>query len=486
MIDDGPAWRYIDWDLARLPTALFDPGDHRWVDWTYLVDLDRELFCVKNWIVFDLWNVPCDRWIQALGCDDQGHEVFDFGLCPEALRSIALPSYFPKETGERDTYRRIYHEYQPTALELVAVHSQIWQQSTGQVLAMAVFEIFTNSLELPFWDYLSGYCHNGFAFREIAFAILSLAAGNFTFDMPDQFYGKEYQGYLIDVNEGGQPILMPLFGSGCHMLDQKPGSSPCDDLYCLGGVIVSLVPDSAFEEDMEAAIAKAVTYGVTTGRTAFSALLFSIYQAVLIEVRTQNHAVRMRHTKVFQVYEDRWKNIGVEHDEHSGTATPTNVLDQLYLAHPGFAALQQLFNTVAQRRVPSCDQGTFPLEIYAIIISYADTSTREACAQVSQTFYTLCQGYFSFTKDITVSKFETASLHGETFSNGPKSSVDLAGLGQFSFRDHKTGQIVQSCLNVSRQVRVKDENQISTWCPVIGEKYRPSLMRSVQLRLLLR
>lgn len=64
--------------------------------------------------------------------------------------------------------------------------------------------------------------------------------------------------------------------------------------------------------------------------------------------------------------------------------------------------------------------------------------------------------------------FETAYIHGEPVSNRSKSSIDLPDLGQFSFQDHKTGRVRQSCLNVSRQVRIKDEDQVTTWCPVIG------------------
>lgn len=97
-----------------------------------------------------------------------------------------------------------------------------------------------------------------FAFREAAFSILSFAAGQYYFDDPDRFYGyyrKDMsRGYLIDRNEGSEPKLMPLFGWACHYPEQEPGSAPLGTTYWLENVPISLVPDTVFEKDAEAAV----------------------------------------------------------------------------------------------------------------------------------------------------------------------------------------------------------------------------------------
>lgn len=90
-------------------------------------------------------------------------------------------------------------------------------------------------------------------------------------------------GYLVGQDENGDPQLMPLLGSGCHLPHSSPASAPESTTYWSENVLVSLVLDTVFGKDIEATIGK-VKYGVDQGRERFQAMLFSIENVVLLEV----------------------------------------------------------------------------------------------------------------------------------------------------------------------------------------------------------
>ena len=64
-----------------------------------MVDLDSELFIINNRIVFDLSNIPWDRWAAAFGEDE-----YSFEICPEASAGFGLPGYFTDTAELQDTY----------------------------------------------------------------------------------------------------------------------------------------------------------------------------------------------------------------------------------------------------------------------------------------------------------------------------------------------------------------------------------------------
>src|SRR5205085_12585531 len=128
---------------------------------------------------------------------------------------------------------------------------------------------------------------------------------HFYFDRPDRFAGlysaEESEGYLVSLSEGGEPKLMPLFGSGCRAEHQEPGSSPPEPLYWFEDVLISLVLNTVFHTDVEAAIGKAVTYGLESGKLEFRIVLFSIQNAILVEVRNHSATRTIRRTGIIPI-----------------------------------------------------------------------------------------------------------------------------------------------------------------------------------------
>ena len=477
-----PTWKKIDSELQVLPTVLCDVGNDLWIEWVYVIDLDNELFSVDNWIFFNLWDIPRDRWTQAFGCNED-RKVFSFETCPEGSAGINPPEYFGDDAaGERDKYRTICQQYSHLTVEAISDIHVSSRAALRQIIAIMLFEEFTTPYNSHFWKYAPGWGHENFAFREVAFAILSFAAGQYYFDDLNRFYGHhdkyKSSGYLIDRNEGGEPKSMPLFGSGCHRPDQEPGSAPLGSIYWFENVLISLVPDTVFGKDMEAAMAKAVEHGLEGGKTNFQIVVFSIFNAIMLEVHVKDGVKTIKRTGVVCIYNaSRTNNLNCQ-------ANAVSPVEQICRKHLGFVSLQNFFNAAANRHLSVFGNGRFPAEIYAKIIETADSSTQNACTKVSRTFRVLCQERFPLSSNLTILKFE-ASTHslGPQNQRQRRSRVNLGDLGIFTFQDQDTGHITRSGFNVRHQARIADEKKVTTWCPVVGGVARPSMMTESQLRV---
>ena len=413
--------------------------------------------------------------------------MFSFEICPEGSAGINPPEYFGDDAaGERDKYRTICQQYSHLTVEAISDIRVFSRAALQQIVAIMLFEESTTRNASHFWKYAPGWGHESFAFREVAFAILSFAAGQCCLDDPNRFYGHhskyESSGYLIDRNEGGEPKLMPLFGSGCHRPDQEPGSAPLGSIYWFENVLISLVPDTVFEKDTEAAMAKAVEHGLEEGKTNFQIVVFSIFNAIMLEVHVKDGVKAIKRTGVVSIYNASRIN-GVY---ANCQADAVSLVEQICREYSGFVSLQNFFNTAANRHLSVFGNGRFPTEIYARIIAIADSSTQNACAKVSRTFRALCQERFPISSNLTILKFEASSYSLESQNRRRCHPwVDLNDLGIFTFQDQDTGHITRSRLNVERQVLIADKEKVTTLCPVVGGVARPSMMTQLQLRVLL-
>jgi hypothetical protein len=276
---------------------------------------------------------------------------------------------------------------------------------------------------------------------------------------------------------------MPLFGSGCHRPDQEPDSAPPGTIYWIENVLISLVPNTVFENHAEAAIAKAVEYGLGEGKIHFQVVVFSILNAIMLEADVRDGVTVVRRTEVVPILKfigwDHGNDDGNNNDHETHTTGP---LEQLCCRHQGFVSLQNFFKVAANRRFSVFSQGRFPTEIYAMIIAYADSLTRNACAKVSRICHELCQGHF-----LTIVKFEAYPDPTRLQNRKRRSWLPLDDVGIFSFQDQNTGLIMRSRLQVLHQapLTLPDEEGIKAWCPVVGTAARLSMMAAVKLRVLL-
>ncbi|RFU25786.1 hypothetical protein B7463_g10550, partial [Scytalidium lignicola] len=483
-----PHWRKLDAELYDFPTTLCDSGNDLMIEWVYLIDLDSELFAINNWVFFDLWNIPNKRWMHAFGDNDEGEDTFSAEVCPEASFYHAPKRYtyfagVPAE--ERENYLVQFQSWPCVTVQTTSKVNVSSPAALQQVISIILFESFTQRNTSRFWEYFTGWSYTDFAFREVAFAMLSLAAGQFSIDNPNRFHGyfRKYDsdGYLIDRNEGGSPKLMPLFGSGYHVPDQEPGSAPSGTIYWFENVLVSLVPDTIFERDTEAAIAKAVDYGLKTAKVDFQAVLFSVCNAIMLEICiTDGIVTKIKRTGTVLIHDARRANArgGYNEDDESDTdeANFSSPMEKLVHVHSGFVSLQNFFEVAAHRALGGFTCGFFPPEIYSKIITHVNHSTRSACAKVSRMFRPLCQESFSFGNNLIIVKFEPSNSHPP-----PGHFVKLDHMGVFTFFHRDTGHITQSGISLREEMHDRDEKKVSAWCPIVGGATRPSMITQCQL-----
>ncbi|OBT65425.1 hypothetical protein VE03_06041 [Pseudogymnoascus sp. 23342-1-I1] len=470
-----------------------------WTYRIYTINLDRETFSVNNRTFYNLWDIPQFR---------------KTGKCPQALPfNIDFEDYFGEYPGDRGKYQTIYNQYNHSVVNATNGSSN---PSVQQAMSMMFFEKFTDPYTMRFWEYASSWGHKGFAFREFAFALLSIATGRYFFiDRADhdKFAGYDDRGYIIDRN-GGEPLPIPIFGLECHEPGVSPGSAPAGTLYWFENVLVSLVPDSVFRQDTEAAIAKAVEFGFETGKTSLQIILFSIFNVMLLEAYVKDGVKVIRRTGLIPIQDrDRKSDWTVEPDRpvFRREADIATTFQQVCHKHAGFAKLQNFFDVAARRNLPSPRiNERLPIELYANIISYADHRTLHAISQVSWALRRLCQERFAFSDDLDAVEFD-ASLKGPSYTQPlkfelseeeilememeeqarPKGQPELClnDLGTFTFRDCQTGLVTTSGMDVKQRVDYElrvlcaHEDYHRIWCPIIGDASRPSLIVQIMFHL---
>lgn len=477
-----PPWKPLDWDLHELPTAVWNGDDDFWIDWTYLVDLDSELFIVNNWIVFNLWNIPRDRWTEAFGVDE-----FSFELCPEASAGISQARYFTNADEPQGFCVTIYRQHAVSWVNPRRINEPL---PLRQLFMLAIFHQFITSQSSLFSDYLLATVYDSFAFREVAYAVLSFATGKFYLDTPSRYIGsytrEKSTGFLVDMDDEGEPILMPIFGSGCHTEDEEPGSSPSEPIFWFQDVLISLIPNNAFDLDIDAIIGKAILFGRASGRDNFQIVLFSIENAVLLEVY-DSPVAKIRRSEIIPICDPNYYKMKCICNKTNKTDTcGCSMADLLRTAHWGFVALQDFFAVVSRRDISDFGCGRLPVEIYAKILKHCDLETYNSCRNVSRTFQALCDAHFPFSGGLNILGLESSGQKKRVRRSGDAVGlIHLAELGNFHFYNKGLGVILRSPLDVQDWNSV-DEKKIETCCPVIGGYTRPSIVTQTSLRLMLK
>ncbi|KAF3482372.1 F-box domain-containing protein [Arthroderma uncinatum] len=463
----NPVWKEID-DVEILPSTLCEVGNDLFIEWIYLIDLDNEVFTVNNTLFFNLWDIPRDRWLRAF----ETEESYSTIICPEASFNPITPKYFVDD-AERDRYKEVYGTYSCPALETASFEINIPNASLQNIVAVMFLECLLEPYWSRLWEYLPQWGPQDFAFQEVAFAVLSLAAGQYYFSNPAELcggYEREGQsnGFIINKTSDGKTEMLPIFGRGCHAPAQEAGSAPPGSMYYFEGILISLVTPETLEKDTDAAIAKAVEFGVQGGKTHFQIVIFSVITALFVEVSVKDDLKLVRHTGIVLVTLHPRR---MPENDMSGPNPHATETEPPYRASRGFAMLQGLFNKKVSMETANFNQGVFPTEIYAEIISYIGPQTQLACAKVSKTFRSLCQERFSLDDKLSITKLDPSAYQWTGKSNKRK----LDALGTFEFQGmKKTGRVSQSSFNPGYPGG--SGKTCARWCPVIGTGARKSVI----------
>ncbi|KAK4941402.1 hypothetical protein LTR10_018671 [Elasticomyces elasticus] len=481
------SWTSTYSNLEGIPTAFYPGNVPAAYQYIYLIDLDRELFSINDCVAFDLWAIPAvERVAKAFDGGD-----FDPVNCPEGSSRVEPPGYFQDVDDGRSVCTATYQQYSVIRVEPIQSSEPLHKAPLRRIFARIVFDKLMRPGPI-YMGHLSGMAHDSFAFREVAFAILSLATGNFYFDRRESFADQDQDREIFRVSfpDEGAPELMPIFGSGCHAEHQEPGSSPPGSMYWFEGALISLVSNEVFDgdADTEAAIGKAVAHALESGKLDFQIVLFSIQSAILVEVQSRSATKTIRRSGVISIFDlkQSWE-IKLSGSVATGTDPYLcSALELLQQIHPGFTILETFMdvarNRESRRELSGFGIGCFPMEIYPEIIKHCDPQTHRACAKVSPLFRALCHKNFPFSPGLMAVRLEDSGRPLLKRKNMLNFSGDI---GIFTCHDKRSGLILQSTLDTDLRNRIHEREWVSTFFPVFGESARPSMMTQVPLHILL-
>lgn len=298
-------------------------------------------------------------------------------------------------------------------------------------------------------------------FRELAFAILCLAAGGRNISViaeePSNFRTLAGSNTIVSKKSNAKEFIASL-GTDFHLRGNPVGSSPEATVYWFEGALIVLKPqlfyDSVLDEGLcyiqnycqencpekcvnavLISIEHVVLVKVTPGEaTQYSGLLTLVFisnhtswdaknryhKTYLSKLQAKDEKFMKRHARelrkkqrekseamgMFGFFNDPEDEV-VEDDD----GYPEQV--SLYRTIPddvegpvdpndAFFGLAHLFEACAQQHMPPTkpSEGRLPTEIYAMILDHVyDRETRYNCREVSRTFRNLVQAHFMITDD---------------------------------------------------------------------------------------
>lgn len=256
------------------------------IQYTYTIDLDREVFSVDCGAHFRLNRIPRNnRWVKAIFPDNHRNRYLLPQLVPaESVTSLVLdPPDSMVSTNHAKLQTRIVRPKNP---DLNPSSTR-----TGPRLRWMLFNIFQNSQRKDLSVSLLGWRAQDLPFRELAFFIICLAKGGEHLALTDQrfvnipYSGALYLGLKTQHSSELDIELASCLGVGYHMAGLPIGSAPEETKYWFEGALICLEPRLDYPGILEAAVANAVEYGCANCTApSFNAILISIEHLVLIKL----------------------------------------------------------------------------------------------------------------------------------------------------------------------------------------------------------
>ena len=324
-------------------------GYTEYTEYSYTIDLDREVFSVDYGAHFRLNCIPKnDDWIKAVFNDTFGNTFLLPQLVPrESIATLALgPPNFPLYTS--------YETLQARLVEPKSHNSDSPSHLTGPRLQWMLFNSFQKKQQKDLSVSLLGWEAQDLPFRELAYFIICLAAGGEHLSLVDKRRVKKpseghlYLGLSADGRAEDDMELATLLGVGYHMDGLPMGSAPKETKYWFETALICLVPQLDYPGKLEKAVADAIKYGrVHCTKNSFNALLISIEHIVLIKLLPDG---RVDHTELLPLI-----FIKCHHSKDAQTRYGDQGIDALY--HAIFSANVQDIKMIDTTHVEQLGQG---------------------------------------------------------------------------------------------------------------------------------
>ena len=281
--------------------AFWPKGLDFMIEWTYTLDLDREIFSVCSGAHLSMKHIPRDAWIAALDSGPWGGRYLLPGLLPEGCNTNLVRDYSPPSTEMIDMYGGLQVQIvKPKGISGISPPHLHTMLLGGELLAM-VQESYQQALSAT----LLSWGVEDLAFREFAYATLCLASWDRELSLvtKDSILSNT-QLPFIELKEHGDeisPEFVGHLGIGCHLDGTEPGSAPNASIYWLGDVLVHLVPRLELHGKIDEGVARTVQYCYDNHRgIAINAVLTSVEYVVLVRVYPGG---RVEHTELLPLFD---------------------------------------------------------------------------------------------------------------------------------------------------------------------------------------
>ncbi|ERF73161.1 hypothetical protein EPUS_03002 [Endocarpon pusillum Z07020] len=285
------------------------------IEWVYVIDLDQEIIHIQSRSAkkgFRLQSIPRQlQWAEGLeeGEEEEEEADEDVDVDDEAEerrgkeegegdreeeddkeeeemptmtttgQAIAsLPEPFAPSRASLDRYDLLkVRKVKPRGLSDLS-----GERAYTHALREWLFKQFIGNWDAWLARRLLDCRPHEFIYREVVFAIISLASGDFKFLANQSPPSKGDEVLEVRLGSPNGPSILPDFGSGMHALNTLPGSAPASTTYWFKGVLVVLVDASVAEDGIKAAIAAATDLGQKSGHKLFDALIIHLLTFTLL------------------------------------------------------------------------------------------------------------------------------------------------------------------------------------------------------------
>jgi len=271
------------------------PQLNLYIEYTYIIDLDREVLIVNNGAHFVLGKIPRDSWMESLAFDHNSVALINPDLVPEDVIAD-LPSLRFKDSKPEAIETTMQQDKVTNVVPKAFLNFPMVLRH-GPLLLAHLWMTTKASLEDSMPWVLRGLTPDDFAFRELAFSIVSLSAGLVGGLMLangqrrlDPITSNDWSGFIIGDNPRCHPIVLSDVGIGYHAEGIEPGSSPQATSYWFHGALIKLVADLTDPDRVKEAIMQAISFGRSAdiSAQAFDVVLLSIEHVVLLHVAGNN------------------------------------------------------------------------------------------------------------------------------------------------------------------------------------------------------
>ena len=168
-------WTYdIGGNVEELPLPSYIPRfNDIFIEWVYVIDLDREIFSVDHGAHFKMGEIPKTRWMHALAKTYNGDRL----LLPDLLPDDAITSLAIKPDRPNVQSNRFYEALDINIVSAKGISGFHPNRRQEPLLCTRIFQVFQRTQLQVLATFLLGWKPEDFPFREVAFTILCLASG---------------------------------------------------------------------------------------------------------------------------------------------------------------------------------------------------------------------------------------------------------------------------------------------------------------------